>query len=502
VVPDEELHTRWVALFPGLGGQPWTCIPYGLGAAFAHGSLSPVPGTNNGAAGAARSRLRVLIPGRLLPHTGLGLWGKICDELRAFANVLLLDCGDFGQPFADTAGIEVVRECSSHEWPEKIAQWRPDCALLLSSQPECFCYTLAEMQALAVPVVAVQHGAHSERIDSGRNGFLVEPETDAILDILRALDQERKRLATVVDILRFSPVRTAFDMVDDYRRLLPEVCKAGIEIEARSGREMETLLAILGKRMRVQEEMLRMKDLLQARNEEARFRLINQRRLESMVGTLAAQHAAILRSPSWKASAPVRYLERLWERLRSRFSPPEKPQVVRNTRVERRNAPRSERPAPLLLRSRASARYWLCEVIGVPDASVIIVGGGPNQSQRALQNFIALADAVTRGSTRACFVWCGRLDNLRSDDGFALKLLREVGDLFVLDAQLEAEVFAGADVLLLPAETGGQVGCKGTKTDIAHVELPLDPPDTAAGVIMATTVTQLLHFCDSTTDVL
>jgi len=287
-------------------------------------------------------------------------------------------------------------------------------------------------------------------------------------------------------------------MVADYRALLPELDKAGAEIEANGVRETETLLAILGKRLRAQDEILRMKDLLQTRKEEARFRTISQRRLESMVGALAAQHAAILRSPSWKASAPVRCLERLWERLRSRFSPPpEKPQVVRSTRVERRKAPRPNRPVPLLLRSRASARYWLCEVIGMPDASIIITGGGPDQSQRALQNFIALANTVTRGSTRACFVWCGRLDNLRHDDGFALKLLCEVGDLFVLDTQLEAEVFAGSDVLLLPAETAGQVGFKGKVAGIAHVELPLESPDAAAGVIMAATVTQLLQYCDS-----
>ncbi|MCL2590277.1 MAG: hypothetical protein FWD67_05180 [Betaproteobacteria bacterium] len=500
VVPNEELHARWEALFPSLGGRPWTCIPYGLGAAFVRGLAMARQGSGDGAAQAdtPHSRLRVLVPGRLLPHTGLDLLRKVCDELRAFANVLLLDCGDFGQPFADCPGIEVVYECDSSEWPEKIVQWRPDCALLLSSQPKGSCYALGEMQALAIPVVAVRAGACSNRIENGLNGFLIEPETDAVLDILHALDQARERLAAVVGVLRSSPVRTAFEMVSDYHRLLPELEKVGAEIEARGGRETETLLAILSKRLRGQEEILRLKDLLQAHDEEARSRALNQRRLETMVGALAAQHAAILRSPSWKASAPVRYFDRLWERLCGRFLPPPgKPQVVRKTRMERRKAPRLERPVPLLLRSRASARYWLCEVIGVPDASVIIVGGGSDQSQRVLQNFIALADTVTRGSTRACFVWCGRLDNLRPDDAFTLKLLREVGNLFVLDTQLEAEVFAGADVLLLPAETAGQVGFKGTIGGTAHVELPLDPPDAAAGVIMAATVTQLLQYCDS-----
>jgi GT2 family glycosyltransferase len=504
VVPNEELHARWVALFPGLDEQPWTHIPYGLGATFTRGPAMSEQNFNNGATSAGqthatRARLRVLVPGRLLSHTGLGLWQKICDELRAFANVLLLDCGDFGQPFEDRAGVEVVRECDSRNWPEKIAEWRPDCALLLS-QPENSCYALAEMRSLAVPVVAVRTGACSgERFDAWNDGFLVEPETDAVLDILRSLDQARERLAAVADILRFSPVRTAYEMVADYRQLLPELSEAKIEIEALGGKETETLLAILGKRLRGQEEILQLKDLLQARNEEARSRALNQRRLEAMVGVLAAQHAALLRSPSWKAGAIVRYFERLWERLHDKFSPPpEKPQVVRSTRMERRKTPRPERLVPLLLRSRASARYWLCEVIGVPDASLIIVGGGPDQSQRALQNFIALAGTVTRSSTRACFVWCGRLDNLRSDDTFALKLLRKAGDLFVLDMQLDAEVFAGADVLLLPVEEAGLTGLNGTVAGIKHVELPLAPPEAGAGVIMAATASRLLQYCDNT----
>jgi hypothetical protein len=502
VMPDEGLHARWETLFPDMHKCGWTCIPYGLGAAFTRGPVIPHPDFSEEAVKAAQTgmpppRLRVLVPGRLLPHTGLGLWRAICDELRAFANVLLLDCGDFGQPFSDYTGVEVFPECDPRDWPEKIAEWNPDCALLLSSQPESFCYALAEMQALAIPVVAIRTDSSAGRIDSGWNGFLVEPETDAVLDILRALDRARDRLVTVTDILRFSPVRSAFDMVADVRRLLPEL--SGLELAPASGagdgREVETLLAVLAKRQRAQEEILQLRDLLQAREEEERARAVNQRRLESMVEALAAQHAAVFHSLSWKMSAPIRAFERFRDRMRQKFSaPPVKPEVMR-TRVERRKAPRPEPKVPVLLRSRASARYWLCTAIGAPDASVLIAGGGPDQSQRALQNFIGLADIVTRRSTRACFVWCGLLDNLRPDDRLILKLLREVGDLFVLDPQLDAEVFAGTDILLLPAETVGRIGIRGMVAGVTHVDLPLAPPDSGGGSVMAATVTQLLQYC-------
>jgi glycosyltransferase involved in cell wall biosynthesis len=494
VAPDEDTHARWVALFPGSGGRPWTYIPYGLGAPFARGSALLESGADAGdkhvrsVSTDTLPRLRVLVPGALLPHAGLHLWRQICNELRAFADVLLLGCGDFGQSFVDYAEIEVVPECETEELPGKVALWRPDCALLLPASSENFGYTLVEMQALAIPVVATREGSRVGCIDNGWNGFLVEPEAGAVLDRLRALNRVRDRLATVADILRFSPVRTAFDMVADYRRLLPEL--EGVE----TGNKSETLLAILGKRLRGQDELMRLGDLLQERDEQDRARALNQRRLESIVEKLAAQHAAILCSPTWKISAPLRAFGRFWNALRDRISPPpEKPQVVR-PRVERRKTPRPEVPVPILLRSRASARYWLCEAIGMPDAAVVIVGGGPDQSRRALQNFIALADMVTRRSTSACFVWCGHLDNPDADDMLALNLLREVRDLFVLDTKLDAEVFAGADVLLLPAEAVGQVGVKGMVAGTAHVDLPMEPID-ADNSGVAATVAQLLQYC-------
>ncbi|MDR3213858.1 MAG: glycosyltransferase [Azoarcus sp.] len=497
VAPNEDVHARWAALFPSLGVRPWTCIPHGLGAAFARGPASEPDFSHDAVRsaqpGASSRRLRVLVPGRLLAQKGLWLWRQICDELRAFADIMLLGCGDFGPPFADYSGIEVVPDYETDELPVWVARWRPDCALLLPVLPESFGYALAEMQALAVPVVATRIGSYVERIDSGWNGFLVEPEAAAVLDKFRALDCARDRLATVADILRFSPVRTAFDMVVDYRRLLPELSVATASNAA------ENLLVTLNRRLRGQGEIARLRDLLQMRDEEARARALNQRRLEAMVETLAARHAAILHSPSWKVSAPVRALGRFVDSLRRKVLPaPAKPEVVR-TRAERRKVPRPEAPVPLLLRSRAAARYWLCEAIGMPDGAVVIVGGGSGQPQAALQNFVALADIVTRHSTRACFVWCGRLDNLRADDALALKLLREVHDLFVFDSRLEAEVFAGADVLLLPAEVVGEACSAGMVAGIPHVELPLDAPEGGVGGgVTAATVTQLLQYCDDT----
>jgi GT2 family glycosyltransferase/glycosyltransferase involved in cell wall biosynthesis len=494
VSPGENVHARWAALFPGVGVHPWTCIPHGLGAAFVRGSVMPTIDLDSLSIQKIeeRPRLRVLVPGRLLPHKGLWLWQQLCDELSSFADVLLLGCGDFGLAFADHEHIEVEPEYDVDTIPEKVVQWGPDCALLLSVLPESFSYTLAEMQALAVPVVATRVGDAVNTIDDGLNGFLVDPNATSVLEKLRTLDIAREKFATVIDSLRFSAVRTTYDMVADYRALLPELLIG----ETRS--EAETLLTTLTQRVRGQEEIARLRAMVEARDEEARNRAINQRRLETMVEALAKQHAAILRSASWKAGTPLRTLGRLWTNLRLKLTPPEAKLEIVRPREERRKRPRPDTPVPLLLRSRAAARYWLCEAIGVPDGTVIIAGGGAEQPPRALENFIALAGVVTRHSTRACFVWCGRQDSLSSRDALSLKLLREVRDMIVLDVKLDAAVFAGADVLLLP--TGGETGVKGTVAGIPRVELPLGQSEAASGGVLAATATQLLQYCAGTND--
>jgi GT2 family glycosyltransferase/glycosyltransferase involved in cell wall biosynthesis len=496
VSPSEDIHARWAALFPGIGVHPWTCIPHGLGAAFVRGPVIPEIDPNDPALQKPEKhpRLRVLIPGRLLPNKGLWLWQQICNDLTAFADVLLLGCGDFGLAFADHLGIEVIPICETDEVPGQVMQWQPDCALLLSVLPESFNYTLAEMQALAVPVVATNIGDAASKIDDGLSGFLVEPNASAVLKKLLALNRSREKFATVVDSLRFSAVRTAFDMVADYRALLPEITLGTV------GSEAENLLTTLTRRARGQEEITRLRAHVQARDEEARARAINQRRLETMVEALAKQHAAILHSASWRAGTPLRTLGRLWTSLRLKLAPPEKKPTVVRQRVERRKRPRPETPVPLLLRSRAAARYWLCEAIGVPDGAVIIAGGGPDQPPRALENFIALAGFVTRQSTKACFVWCGRQDSLSASDALTLKLLREVRDMIVLDVKLDAAVFAGADVLLLPA--AGEGGVKGTIGGIPRVELPLGlgQSDAGSGGVLTATATQLLQYCAGTND--
>jgi GT2 family glycosyltransferase/glycosyltransferase involved in cell wall biosynthesis len=494
VVPSVSLRERYVALFPTLGKLPWTRIPHGLGANFCTGVAKKIA---NGAAAAPGGRLRVVIPGRLSPHKGLWLFQQLHEELRTFADVLLLGCGVFGAPFAGLSGVEVVPDYDIDGLPTRIAAWRPDCALLLSVLPESFGYTLSEMRALGVPTVATRSGAYQERIAEGKNGFLVEAEAGAVVAKLRTLDQNRALLHTVAVALRETPVRTAGAMVADYSRLLPP----WPENEPRT-RAVNSLLDTLAQGVALARETVHLREQVEAQGvkvlADIRRRAEDQRQLEVLVQSLAAQHAAILRSTSWRMSAPVRALGRLRNRLRAALGYEAAGSVqaeVYRVKVDQgrvgarsrfRFSPEEEAAATSCPRSRAAARDWLHEIIHKPDAAVVIAGGGVAATQETLRSFTRVANEVVQRSTRAVFVWCGtRDDELVAEDERVLRLLQEVRALILLRPDWAPEVMAGADVLLLQADAA-----EGREAVVPVLELAA-----GAGTEGSAVVTQLLQYC-------
>ena len=212
--PGRAVHARYATLFPVLRERPWREIPHGLG----HVPQRAQPPETRGPLG--HRRLRVVVPGRLQPHKGLHLFLALLGELTDFADVLLLGSGDYGLPFRGQAGVEVVPDYANAALADQVRDFAPDCALLLSILPESFSYTLSEMFALGVPVVATRLGAFAERIEDGCNGFLVDPEPAAVVRRLRALSQTPDVLDRVAKVLRAQAVRSAEAMVKDYRDML------------------------------------------------------------------------------------------------------------------------------------------------------------------------------------------------------------------------------------------------------------------------------------------
>lgn len=313
--PGNSVFTRYARLFPVLRDKHWALIPHGL-------SRIPTEEPSATAEPDVRvdHRLRVLIPGRMLPHKGLQVFTEMLDELLEFADVMLLGCGDNGLPFRVHPQVSVVPDYANEAMADLVRAYAPDCALLLSQLPETFSYTLSEMFALHVPVVATRLGAFEERIEDGVNGFLVQPDAVSVISRLRGLDADRAVLQRVESVLRRQAPRSVDEMVHAYRELL------GLRTTGEPYTEMRP-------RMLASQFLARGEEIQRAREREAE---LSQRlsALEHEVGTawgrvgaldglLAEQHAEaerlqyviasleaardeILASTSWRMTQPLR----------------------------------------------------------------------------------------------------------------------------------------------------------------------------------------------------
>jgi len=152
----------------------------------------------------ARARPRILVLGRITGGKGETLLRDALPSLTPWADVYLLGAGAAAEGFFGTSGVHVELDYVRDRLPEAIARIAPDVALIAASVAETYSYTLSELRALGVPVVATRLGAIADRVADGVDGWLVAPEAGAIaptlLRVLRdraALDAVRSRLTTL-----------------------------------------------------------------------------------------------------------------------------------------------------------------------------------------------------------------------------------------------------------------------------------------------------------------
>jgi len=191
VAPSMSVVERYRRLAPALADLDIAVVPHGLDpeliARLAPGTASP----------AGEGPLRIVVLGRMTPPKGSDLLDEMLEELTAFAEVHLLGTGQKGARFEGRDGVLVTREYAPDELGDLLRGINPHMALLLSVVPETFSYTLSELQAARVPVMATRVGAFVERIEDGLTGWLVPPEAASVLDRLRALANDRPMLERV-----------------------------------------------------------------------------------------------------------------------------------------------------------------------------------------------------------------------------------------------------------------------------------------------------------------
>lgn len=168
-----------------------------------------------------QDRLKIVMLGRLTEEKGGELLGSIVSKLAEFANVHLLGTGDSGTKFTSRRGIYVRENYDKDELGNLLCDIQPDIGMLLSTVPETFSYTLSELWAAGIPVLATRLGAFADRIEHSRNGWLVDPEAGVVLETLCILNADRALLATAKSYVSSQEVRTATQMVAEYAEVMP-----------------------------------------------------------------------------------------------------------------------------------------------------------------------------------------------------------------------------------------------------------------------------------------
>ena len=210
VAPSPSVRDNSLRLMPELEAF-WSVVPHGT---------RLVDGAPVAPATDTARPLRILVLGSLAPNKGQALLQEMQERLVGFAELFLVGCGPYGNPFAGAAGINVTPGYRWEDLPRIAAEIRPDLGLLLSVVPETFSYTLQELLQLGIPPVATRTGSFVDRIEDGVTGFLVTAQADAIIERLRRLASDRRPLVAVHERLRNLRVPQMSGMLTEYARML------------------------------------------------------------------------------------------------------------------------------------------------------------------------------------------------------------------------------------------------------------------------------------------
>ncbi|NCT68664.1 MAG: glycosyltransferase [Rhodanobacteraceae bacterium] len=212
VAPSTSALANQLRLAPELRELAAHVIPHGL---------APWPAdAPRAAAPPARTRLRLVVPGRIRRGKGAELLHAALPQLREHAELFLLGAGADAHALFGEADVHVLLDYHRDALPRLLAQLQPDAALLLPTVAETFSYTLSELRSLGVPVIATRIGALAERIDDGVDGFLVDANAPALAARVAALAADRAALARARSQLAAHTTPTPAAMAQAYAAVL------------------------------------------------------------------------------------------------------------------------------------------------------------------------------------------------------------------------------------------------------------------------------------------
>lgn len=210
IAPTAEVLRRWQALCEDTLPQAHV-IAHGFS-----GWTEPPPDIPTRAR--ADGRLNLVVVGRLSAGKGLALLEQVLDGLTDLAHLTLVGCGRDGLRFLGRPGVDLIFDYRHQTLPALLAGLAPQAALFLSTVPETWSYTLSEMRSLGITPIATRLGSFSARIESGRDGWLFDPEPAALLALLERLRREPDSLT---GLARPGTEGSTRDAVARYWQVLP-----------------------------------------------------------------------------------------------------------------------------------------------------------------------------------------------------------------------------------------------------------------------------------------
>ncbi len=301
-----------------------------------------------------RDKLRLIVLGRVRRGKGAALLRDLLPRVRDHAEIFLLGAGSESMEFFGMSGVHILLNYQHADLPRLLARVAPDAALMLPNIAETFSYTLSELNAFGIPVIATKLGALGERIRDGVDGFHVPPDAARIAELIAQLQMHRDGLDAARTTLVQTPHRSLETMLTDYAPFLPtthhhaqtaivETANDRVVAQARAGeigaleRASDALRYTIAHQ---QKELVRRGEWgfdldsqvkradktilgLQADADQLR-EVIDERtqwalRLDDELKNTYAERDALLRSTSWRITAPMRFAVRRMQALRARL---------------------------------------------------------------------------------------------------------------------------------------------------------------------------------------